>query len=619
MTQPPTGADRTSPAAAEEPWPAFLRDWAAVADYPAVVRLGRRAEALAAAPAIAARLTPVRLAVVSSATVGFLLPGLKAALVACGLRPILHVEPYGQVAASLLDPDGALAAFRPQVTVVASAAAHLPPPPPDAALAEVQDRVDEVCRLILDPCAAFHERTGSDLVLDTFAPLPWRPAGHFGAKLPADGIRFLTRVNLALGDRAPRGVHLHDVADLAARRGSGRWFDERDWFLAKQPIAFDCVADYCRSLAPVIAAVLGRTRKCLVADLDNTLWGGVIGDDGLAGIDVGEGSPAGEAFLAFQRYLKALEARGVLLAVCSKNDDQVARLPFREHPDMALRLEDFVAFRANWAPKSENLRAMARELNLGLDAFVFVDDNPAERHEVARALPEVAVPALPEDPAGFVRALDEARLFEITALTTEDLARTDAYRARRETIEALTSATDVSAYLASLEMRASVRPFDEASFERITQLVNKTNQFNLTTPRLVQAEIRRLAADRTAFTRSVRLRDRFADHGLISVLFGHVDGARLVLDAWLMSCRVLGRGVEQHLVNPVLAGARDRGVEVIVGIYEPTDRNSLVRHHYANLGFARADEVDGVERWQLAVRDASPFDTFIAGDDGVEP
>lgn len=609
-----TPLNRRDPGAPDipDPWPALCQEWADTTDYPRLLRLSRRVEALLAAGNLD-RLVPVRVAVVSSATVDFLLPVLRTALAVAGLRPTIQVSPYGQVATSLLEPDGTLVQFAPHVTVIVNATPHLPGwPPLGATEAEVEQQLDAVCESLLAPCATFHARSGSDIVLDTFHPWPWRATGHFGAKMAADPSRFVHRVNLALGDRAPRYVHLHDVAALAERRGLRAWFDERYWYLAKQPLAFECVGDYCRSLAAVIGAVLGRTRKCLVVDLDNTLWGGVIGDDGLAGLELGEGSAAGEAFKAFQQYLRDLRTRGVLLAVCSKNDDAVARLPFTNHPDMLLHLEDFVAFKANWAPKSENIRAIARDLNLGLDALVFLDDNPAERHEVARALPEVAVPALPDDPGGFIRALDDARLFEVTALTTEDLGRTAAYQARRQALDALSTATDVEAYLASLEMRASIRPFEPAAFERITQLVNKTNQFNLTTPRLVLAEIERLAGDPACVTRSARLRDRFADHGLISVLFGHLVGDTLVLDAWLMSCRVLGRGVEQHLFNHLLAEARARGLSTMVGLYKPTDRNGLVKQHYAALGFTRDGDLAGAEVWRLAVADAAPIRTFIA-------
>jgi FkbH-like protein len=601
-------------------WRSWLRQWSGTDDYSALLRLSRTGERLAAEPDLNASLVPVRVAVLSSATVDFLLPILKGSLLRTGLRPTVFVTPYGQVVTSLLDPTGPLARFQPQVTLIASAPAHLPGwPLLGTSLEGVQQHVDEVCRSLLEPCATFHERTGSEIILDNFHAFDWRVAGNLGAKLPGDPTSFVRRLNLALGDRAPRFVHINDVDALAARHGLATWFDERYWHLAKQPVSFGCVPDYCRSLASVIGAVLGRTKKCLVLDLDNTLWGGVIGDDGLAGIQIGEGSAEGEAFKAFQLYVKQLKERGVLLAVCSKNDDAIARSAFTNHPDMTLRLDDFVAFKANWQPKSENLRAIAREIDLPLEAFVFADDNAAERHEVSQALPEVTVLDLPDDPAGFVRALDRERPFEIVALTSEDRRRTDTYHARRQSMEAMSGTTDVAAYLMSLEMKAIIRPFEPVSFERITQLVNKTNQFNLTTPRVVPAEIERLASDPAVVTRTVRLHDRFADHGLISVLFGRIQDDTLTITAWLMSCRVLGRGVERFLFNDVLRAARERGLAEIAGEYRPTDRNMLVRDHYSRLGFTRDDGEAGSERWRLRIADATPFETFITAERPVEP
>ncbi|MEQ1573522.1 MAG: HAD-IIIC family phosphatase [Vicinamibacterales bacterium] len=606
---------------AEDQWRAFQRDWASAHDYRALLRLSRQAASLADHPEIDRRLVPVRLGVLSEATIDLLLPILKTALLAIGLRPSLYLASYGQVSASLLDSDGPLVRFLPQITLIINATPHLPGwPALHDSRQQVEDRIDEVCRSLLGPCEIFHERTGSDVILNTYHPMSSRPAGNLGAKLPGDPTNFVRRLNVALGDRAPRYVHLNDVAALAERAGTETWFDEHYWHLAKQPVSFHCISDYCRNVAGIIGAILGRAKKCLVLDLDNTLWGGIIGDDGIGGIQIGEGTAAGEAFKAIQVYLKSLRERGVLLAVCSKNDESVARAAFTDHPDMVLRLDDFAAFRANWSPKSENIRVIAGEMDLPLDAFVLFDDNPAEREEVALAIPEVTVVPLPEDPSGYVRALERSRLFEVSALTREDLGRTAAYRARQQTREVRAQITDVRSYLASLAMRAAIGPFEESSLERITQLINKTNQFNLTTPRVVLAEMRRLLVDPAAVTCSVRLRDRFADHGLISVMFGRIDSSRLTIDAWLMSCRVLGRGVERLLFNYLLELARTRGLREIAGVFRPTERNRPAKDLYQGLGFSRVATREGVEDWLLDVTTAAPAETFIAVDEiSVQP
>ena len=609
-TSPPGSGESIVPAI--EAWRALLHDWSSSRDYSTLVRLSRRIEKLACDPGTASRLVPIRLAVLSSATVDFLLPILNAALYAAGFKPTLYVAPYGQVATAMLSDTAPLVQFQPQVTVVFHATPHLPGYPNITdSLTAVTEHVTEVCRSLLHPCVVFHDRTGSEVVINNFHPLPGRAAGNLGAKLPADSTTFIRRLNLALGDCAPVYVHIHDIASLAEHRGLDTWIDLRYWYLAKQPVSFACVSDYCRSLVAVIGAIFGRTKKCLVLDLDNTLWGGTIGDDGLAGIQIGEGTAEGEAFKAFQLYLRRLKQRGVLLAVCSKNDEGIARSAFTDHPDMVLGLDDFVAFKVNWRRKSENIVAIANEINLPLESLVFVDDNPAERDEVARALPNVTVPELPDDPAGFLRWLDREWLFEAATLTGEDFRRTSIYHARRETQQGLADATDIREYLASLQMRATIRPFEPISFDRITQLVNKTNQFNLTTPRLLTAEIERLSADPAALTCSVRLHDRFGDHGLVSVLFGRFDGAHLIVDAWLMSCRVMGRGLEHLLFNHVVAVAQSRGLGAIVGYYKPTDRNILVKDHYLTLGFSLDSEAGGVQQWCLRLEEAKAFDTFI--------
>jgi FkbH-like protein len=383
------------------------------------------------------------------------------------------------------------------------------------------------------------------------------------------------------------------------------------WHEAKQPVAPGLIPELARNMAAIVGGILGRSRKCLVVDLDNTLWGGVVGDVGVEGLALGEGTGIGEAFKAFQSYLKALKERGVLLAVSSKNEERHALKPFEEHPETVLKRDDFVAFKANWSPKSDNLRAIARELSLDLDAFVLIDDNPAEREEVRQALPQVVVPELTQDPAEYPMIVDAARCFEVSSVTEEDRRRSGMYRQRREQHELLSTTRNLSEFLASLEMRAVIRPFEPVSFARITQLVNKTNQFNLTTKRLTGAQVEALAADPDGFTRTVRLEDRFGDHGLISVLFGRIETDTLTVDGWLMSCRVLNRGVEQQLLNEVVAAMARVGVRHVMGSFIPTDRNALVRDLYRDLGFSPVSERDGVTTWRLDVDAFEPLTTFV--------
>ncbi|MBN8902128.1 MAG: HAD-IIIC family phosphatase, partial [Rhodospirillales bacterium] len=345
---------------------------------------------------------------------------------------------------------------------------------------------------------------------------------------------------------------------MPAVYGRRRWDDARWWFHSRHPFAIAASGLVAHAASRLLAGARGLAKKCLVLDLDNTLWGGVIGDDGLAGIRLGAGAD-GEAFVAFQLYVRALKERGVILAACSKNDAETAASVFRDHPDSVLRFEDFAVFVANWDNKADNLRDIARRLNLGLDALVFVDDNPMERDIVRRQLPEVAVVDLPEDPSGYVTALAAPGWFEAAAFSAEDAERSRYYadNAAREAVRS--RFVDMGAYLHSLEMVATVGGADPFHLPRMAQLIGKSNQFHLTGTRYGEAELAALAARPDVTVRHIRLADRFGDNGLIACLLLRHDGGDLVVDTWVMSCRVLGRSVEAFTVGLIRDIARAEG------------------------------------------------------------
>ena len=335
----------------------------------------------------------------------------------------------------------------------------------------------------------------------------------------------------------------------------------------------------------------------------------MIGDDGLDGIVVGQGDAVGEAHTSLQAYALALRRRGVVLCVCSKNDEDVAREPFRNHPDMLLREDCIGVFQANWNDKATNLRAIAEQLSLGTDALVFVDDNPAERARVRQMLPEVAVPELPEDPAFYTTCLAAGGYFENAELTRDDLSRAASYQDNAKRAEIRQTLGDYDAYLESLGMQLDVRPFDGVGRARIAQLINKSNQFNLTTRRRSEAEVAAIEADEAWLGLQFRLADTFGDNGMISVVILHfVDGIAIV-DTWLMSCRVLERKVEQAVLNIIVAESARRNAKSVIGEYAPTARNQMVSEHYAKLGFEPlSQETDtGASRWELCVNDFGPF------------
>jgi FkbH-like protein len=417
--------------------------------------------------------------------------------------------------------------------------------------------------------------------------------------------RLLERLNHRLAEDVRKaGDLILDTASLAAAVGVDEWYDDVYWATSKLPFAQAFVPLYADCVWRVVAAARGKARKCLVLDLDNTVWGGVIGDDGISGIVIGNGNPTGEAFLAVQRLALALRQRGVLLAVSSKNEEAAARAPFQSHPEMLLRESHIAVFQANWIDKASNLRSIANTLNIGLDALVLLDDNPAERALIRRELPEVAVPDLPTDPAHYPRILAWAGYFETVSYSTEDAERAQYYASNAKRAELAATTTDMDGYLASLEMVMTVLPFGPIGRSRIAQLINKTNQFNLTTRRYTEQQVAALEEDQTVVALQVRLTDTFGDNGMISVVIGIPDGDVLDIDTWLMSCRVLNRGVERALLNVLVGIARARGYKHLRGHYRPTQKNDLVREHYGRLGFTLTSEDGDGSLWHL------PLGTF---------
>ena len=347
-------------------------------------------------------------------------------------------------------------------------------------------------------------------------------------------------------------------------------------------------------------------------DLDNTLWGGVIGDDGPDQIKIGNDTAVGEAHAELQTYLRQLRDRGVLLSVSSKNDFQNAREGFN-HPHTVLKYEDFAAFQANWEPKSENIKAIATQINIGIDSLVFLDDNPSERELVKQQVPEVTVPDVGDDIAKYAAMLDRSGLFEPVSISKEDLNRAGYYEANATRTEMKSQFLDYGKYLDSLDMSAEIVPFERKNLDRITQLTNKTNQFNLTTRRYTNAEIEAIAQNPDMIGLSGQLKDKFGDNGLISVVIGERHDLRVEIDLWLMSCRVLKRNMELAMFDELVAAARHWGAKEIFGRYIPTKKNSMVADLYRQLGFEQIQALDeGETHWLYTIpAQSSPLNSHI--------
>jgi FkbH-like protein len=554
-----------------------------------------------------APLRPYRLGLISNSTTDFILPALVATAARHGIALECVAGNYDQAVQESLTPESIINRFRPDAVLIAldwrGVPLHYAPGHADGAHSAAK-AVSDYLQLIRDGIQRHSEAL---CIFQNLAAPPERLFGSLDRALPGAPRDVIDRVNRSIADSAcvPGGVLL-DVAGLAETVGLSNWHSPSEWNLAKLPFAQSYLPLYADHVCRLIAALCGKSRRCLVLDLDNTLWGGVIGDDGLKGIRVAQGDPVGEAHLDLQRYALSLRERGVVLSVCSKNEDDTARMPFRCHPDMLLREEHFAVFQANWSDKATNIQAIADELALGLESLVFVDDNPFERALVRKNLPQVAVPELPEDASLYARTLSAAGYFEAAAFSEEDLKRAGYYdgNARRAALQEQVG--DLNEYLASLKMEIVFQPFDEAGRARIAQLINKSNQFNLTTRRYSEPEVARIEKDQTCFAMQVRLLDSFGDNGMISVVVCRSRSAEeWEIDTWLMSCRVLGRCVEKMVLRELLQAASRRNVTRLIGIYRPTGRNKMVERHYPNLGFALFEQCpDGTAVWQLDVASA---------------
>ena len=575
-------------------------------------------QGIATAPP-ASGLRAARLALLGSYTTTQLGPLLRLAALRRGVLLEVRECAYGQYRQEILDPASATHDFDPELVLLAVHEGEVRLPPfSDTPAADVETELHRWTGL----WNALRERSTARIVQHNFAIPPEVPLGHLATRLPGARYRMLQALNHRLGEAAGDQVSIVDCDRLAAWVGKQHWFDPRYWHHAKQAVGLGALPLLARHTAAVIAADLGLRRKCLVLDLDNTLWGGVIGEDGLAGIRLGNGVD-GEAFCAFQEYIARLKDTGIILAVCSKNNPADAREPFEKHPEMRLSLDDFAAFQANWESKAENLRAIARTLSIGLDALVFVDDNPAEREVIRQLLPEVAVVPLPEDPAHYVRCLSEHLHFESSSFTAEDTARTAQYRARAQVQQLETGAESLESFYRSLHMQATVRPFDDVDLPRVAQLIGKSNQFNLTTRRHSLAQLQAFMRDPDCVHFSLRLRDRFTDHGLVAVMIAFRRGPVLDVDTWLMSCRVIGRTVEAEMLHQLCRRALELGCSSLRGTYLPTAKNAMVSGIFERFEFQHIDEdvPAGATVWRYDLEERGPIrNGFIAtGDTGVEP
>ena len=537
--------------------------------------------------------------IANSYTVTQFTPLLRLAALRNGIALNVQEGTYGQFQQEILDPDSPLYQHKPECVLMAVHSRDLAFPEfsddPDLEISREVERWRNLCSTIVDRC-------GARVVLHNFANPDSSPYGHLARHLPGSRFSMICRLNDILAREATEAVSMVDCEWLSSSVGKQDWFDARYWHVSRQAYAFSALPLLARHTSAVLAASVGLAKKCIVLDLDNTLWGGVIGEDGVNGIRIGSSDPEGEAYQEFQSYLKSLKQRGILLAISSKNNLNDAREPFQARPEMILTLDDFASFQANWDIKPEALQAISKELNIGLDSIVFVDDNPFERETVRRLLPDVETIALPRDPSGYQAALASLPLFETVKITREDSDRTALYKMRSHGLEASRQAGSIEEFLSSLEMQAQITNVGETNLPRVVQLIAKTNQFNLTTKRYSFLDVSNLIQDQSYGMFCLNLKDRFGEHGLVSVLGYRQRDGMLDVDLWLMSCRVIGRSVEKVMMDHLIEVAQTLSVSTIRGQYLRTQKNSLVEDLYIRLGFQPGENLnDDVRSYDLDV------------------
>ena len=536
-----------------------------------------------------------KIAVLGGSTTHDIIRILELFLLNYDIEPVFYESEYGQYWQDAMFPSDELKEFAPDIIFIHTSNRNITDyPTMDDNEAAVQDKLDNTFRHFETMWHNLHELYHCPVIQNNFEAPFYRLMGNRDGYDVHGRLFFINRLNLMFSEYARKAsgdegsFFINDINYLSTCYGLDAWSDPLAWHMYKYALCIQAIPTLSFNVANIIKSIYGKNKKGLVLDLDNTLWGGVVGDDGPDGIEIGQETNLGQVYLEFQNYIKAQKELGIVLAVDSKNDEENA-LAGLKHPDGALNPDDFVFIKANWEPKSENMKAIASELNVLPESLVFVDDNPAERAIVTGQIPKVNAPEI-DAPEHYIRILDHSGFFEATSISEDDRKRNEMYMANRKRTELQESFKDYSEYLKSLEMKAVIAPFEKMYIPRIAQLTNKSNQFNLTTKRYTPDDIEKTANDSNNITLYGRLEDKFGDNGIVSLVIGKQDADALHIDLWLMSCRVLKRDMEYAMMDTLAKKASERGIKTIYGYYYPTAKNKMVKDFYLLHGFELVKE-----------------------------
>lgn len=554
-----------------------------------------------------------RVAVLGGSTTDEVVSQLNNFLLFYGIKAEFYQSEYGQYWQDAVFGSEELDAFEPDVIYIHTSWRNIETFP------NITDSEEDVKNLLEAEIKRFEtmwekleEKFHCPIIQNNFDRPNYRLLGNRDIWDYRGRSNYISRLNQLFYEYAQKhtNFYINDLEYLSQDYGLSEWNNSLYWHMYKCAMCMDAIPYVAQSVANIIKSIYGKNKKALVLDLDNTLWGGIIGDDGIEGIKIGPEVSKGQVYAEFQEYCKKLKDIGVILAVDSKNEMENA-IEGLKHPDGILRPEDFVDIKANWNPKDQNLREIADELTLGIDSFVFVDDNPAEREIVSMQLPGVATPTM-DKAENYIKVLDHSGYFEVTSLSEEDMKKTAMYHAKAEANKAVAAFADYGDYLDSLQMSAVVDDFKPIYIQRIAQLTNKSNQFNLTTLRCSEDDIKEMQESEDYICLCARLKDKFADNGLVTVVIGQVQERELHMKLWLMSCRVLKRGLEDVMMNAVIEKARQNGITAVIGHYYPTAKNAMVKNFYKDMGFTKiAENEDGSSEWSMPVSNYIPKDVHI--------
>ena len=554
----------------------------------------------------------LRVALLGDTATQLLALAIKGSAAERGLYLDLFEAEYNQVERQLLDPTSELYAFNADYIIIfqsthklAELHALLKPAQQEQVAADRIGFIETVC--------SQSSLEGKRIIYFNYPEIDDSVFGSYAGQVVSSFTSQVRELNYRLMELSRRydNLFLCDLAALQNKLGRDKMFATNVYVSTEMVLSIDVLPYVASRVMDVIGALVGRVKKCVILDLDNTVWGGVIGDDGLEGIQLGHGLGIGKAFTEFQMWIKKLRERGIIVCVASKNTESIAKQPFEKHPDMILRLDDIAVFQANWETKVDNIRTIQSILNIGFDSMVFLDDNPFERNIVRENIPGITVPELPEDPADYLEYLYGLNLFETASYSSADSDRTKQYQVEAQRVSLQRSFTNEGDFLKSLDMLATVESFTSFNTPRVAQLTQRSNQFNLRTVRYTEADITELANDPDIIDLSFSLEDKFGNNGLIAVVvMKKVDAKTLFVDTWLMSCRVLKRGMEYFTLNTMVEQAHNAGFKRIVGEFLPTAKNMMVEHHYEGLGFSKVDEC-GTAQYELNVDTYKPRECYI--------